>query len=155
MKYITPEEAKEYISVDDDVLGYPAEYFTRIQCLEEEWKGWENVIYYTNRKKHPLTRTGEGKYWIYVLSNISIPNMVKIGYTRLTPEERARKISSSTGVPTPFVIEFAFKCHEGEFLENEIHRSLDMYRVNNNREFFEMPVSEAINIVKQIGQKYI
>lgn len=155
MKYITPEEAKEYISVDDDVLGYPAEYFTRIQCLEEEWEGWENVIYYTNRKKHPLTRTGEGKYWIYVLSNVSIPNMVKIGYTRLTPEERARKISSSTGVPTPFVIEFAFKCHEGEFLENEIHRSLDMYRVNNNREFFEISVSEAINIVKQIGQKYI
>jgi hypothetical protein len=34
-KYITPEEAEEYINVDDDVLGYPAEYFTRVQCLED------------------------------------------------------------------------------------------------------------------------
>jgi hypothetical protein len=152
MKYITPEEAKEYINVDDDVLGYPAEYFTRVQCVEE---GWEDVIYYTSRKTHPLTRIGEGRYWIYILSNISIPNMVKIGYTKLTPEERAKQISSTTGVPTPFEIEFAFKCHEGEFLENEIHKSLDMYRVSNNREFFKMPINEAIDIVKQIGQKYI
>jgi hypothetical protein len=154
-KYITPEEAEEYINVDDDVLGYPAEYFTRVQCLEEGWEKWDDVFYYTNRKKHPLVRTGEGKYWIYVLSNTSMPDMVKIGHTKLTPEERARQISSTTGVPTPFVIEFAFKCHEGEFLENEIHKSLDMYRVSNNREFFKLPINEAIDIVKQIGQKYI
>ena len=152
MKYITPEEAKEYISVDDDVLGYPAEYFTRVQCLEE---GWEDVIYYTNRKKHPLNRESEGKYWIYILSNDSMPNMVKIGHTKLPPEERAKQISTGTGVPTPFKVEFAFKCHEGEFLEDEIHKCLDSYRINNNREFFGIKINEAINIVKEIGQKYI
>ena len=34
MKYITPGEAAEYISVKDDVLGYPTEYFTRVPCLD-------------------------------------------------------------------------------------------------------------------------
>lgn len=73
MKYITPEEAKNYISVDEDVLGYEAVYFTRIPCLEEGWDKWEEVVYYTNRKRHPLNRESEGKYWVYILSNDSIP----------------------------------------------------------------------------------
>jgi hypothetical protein len=155
MKYITPEEAKNYINVDEDVLGYEVVYFTRVPCLEEGEEKWEKVIYYTNRKKHPLNRESEGKYWIYILSNDSMPNMVKIGHTKLTPEERARQISTGTGVPTPFKVEFAFKCHEGEFLEDEIHKYLDSYRINNNREFFGIKINEAINIVKEIGQRYI
>jgi len=35
MKYITPEEAKNYINVDEDVLGYEVVYFTRVPCLEK------------------------------------------------------------------------------------------------------------------------
>jgi hypothetical protein len=155
MKYITPEEAKQFISDDEDMLGYPVEYFTRVPCLEDKWQGWEDVIFYTNRRKHPLSREGEGKYWVYILSNESMPSMVKIGYTKMTPEERAKQISTSTGVPTPFKVEFAFKCHEGEFLENEIHKYLDSYRVSSNREFFGIGVNEAIEIVKEIGKKYI
>lgn len=155
MKYITPEEAKNYISVDEDVLGYEAVYFTRVPCLEEGWNKWEEVVYYTNRKRHPLDRDSEGKYWVYILSNDSIPGMVKIGYTKLTPEERAKQISIGAGVPTPFKVEFAFKCHEGEFLENEIHKYLDSYRISNNREFFMIEINEAINIVKEIGKKYL
>jgi hypothetical protein len=84
-----------------------------------------------------------------------MPDMVKIGYTKLSPEERAKQISTGAGVPTPFKVEFAFKCHEGEFLEDEIHKYLDSYRINNNREFFGIKINEAINIVKEIGQRYI
>lgn len=155
MKYITPGEAAEYISVKDDVLGYPTEYFTRVPCLDNGWEGWEDVVYYTSRKKHPLDRNSEGKYWVYVLSNKSMPNIVKIGYTKLPPEERAKQVSIGAGVPTPFIVEFAFKCHEGEFLEHEIHKHLNAYRVSNNREFFGISVNEAIGVVKELGQKYI
>jgi len=81
--------------------------------------------------------------------------MVKIGYTKLMPEERAKQVSTSTGVPTPFKVEFAFRCYEGEFLENEIHRYLDSYRISSNREFFGIGVNEAIEVVKEIGKKYI
>lgn len=155
MQYITPNEAKEYISIQDDVLNYPVKYFTRIPCSEKGWETWENVVYYTNRKKYPLKRKGEGKYWIYVLSNESIPDLVKIGYTKLLPEERAKQMSMSTGIPTPFKVEFAFKCHDGEFLENEIHKYLDCHRVSSSREFFGISIEDAIDIIKEIGKRYI
>jgi hypothetical protein len=152
MRYITPYEAEKYISTQDDILGQPASYFTRIPCSEGKW---DYVFYYTDQKKYPIHREGEGKYWVYILSNESMPNIVKIGITKLTPEERAKQISASTGVPIPFKVEFAFKCHEGEFLENDIHIYLDSYRVNSNREFFKIDINEAIDVIKEIGKRYI
>ena len=64
-------------------------------------------------------------------------------------------VITGTGIPTPFKVEFAFKCHEGEFLEDEIHRYLDSYRISSNREFFGIGVNEAIEVVKEIGKRYI
>jgi hypothetical protein len=84
-----------------------------------------------------------------------MPDVVKIGYTKQTPEERAYQISSATGVATPFKVEYAFKCHEGEFLEAEIHRHLDSCRVNTNREFFSIGIKEAKEVIEEIGKKYV
>ena len=151
MKYLTPEEADKYVSVSDDMFKYPAEYFTLVPCVE---KNWENVIYYTGKKKLRSIREGEGRYWIYILSNEAMPGLVKIGYTISSPEERAVQISRSTGVALPFKVEFAFKAHEGEFLEKEIHTYLDAYRVNSQREFFAISVDKAKDIVIEIGKKY-
>ena len=41
---------------------------------------------------------GNGDQWVYVLSNPSSPGLLKIGYTKKQPEERAKQISSATGV---------------------------------------------------------
>ena len=40
--------------------------------------------------------------YVYILSNISMPGLLKIGMTRLDPTKRVKELSSSTGVPTPF-----------------------------------------------------
>jgi len=149
---LTVEEAQHYISCKDDLMGYPAEYYTLVPSGDGKW---DDVTYYTGKKKIGINRSGEGKYWIYVLSNESMPDVVKIGYTKQTPEERAYQISSATGVATPFKVEYAFKCHEGEFLEAEIHRHLDSCRVNTNREFFSIGIKEAKEIIEEIGKKYV
>ena len=151
MKYLTPEEAQEYISTKDDILGRDAVYYTLIPSTEE---GWEDVIYYTNRKKFISSIESEGRYWIYVLSNESIPDLIKIGYTSTPPEERAKEISRATGVALPYKVEFVFKCHEGMVLEKEIHSYLDEYRVNDRREFFKISINEAKDIITKIGEKY-
>ena len=151
MKYLTPEEAQEYISTKDDILGREAAYYTLIPSIEE---GWEDVIYYTNRKKFISSIESEGRYWIYVLSNESIPDLIKIGYTSTPPEERAKEISRATGVALPYKVEFVFKCHEGMVLEKEIHSYLDEYRVNDWREFFKISINEAKDIITKIGEKY-
>ena len=91
----------------------------------------------------------------YVLSNPSMPGLLKIGYTKNSPEERAQQISNATGVATPFKVDYAFKCHEGQFLEEEIHSYLDSHRVANNREFFKLELHEAVEAITKLGNKYI
>lgn len=152
---ITQEEAQAYVSKDDDLLGYPSEYFTMTPAPpDEDGREWDEVRYYTGRKKAFQGPGQEGKYWIYVLSNPSMPGLLKIGYTKNSPEERAVQISRSTGVAVPFEVAYAFKCHEGQFLEEEVHAKLDQYRVSNNREFFKMDLETAIEAISDLGKKY-
>ena len=75
--------------------------------------------------------------WVYCLSNPSMPDLVKIGMTERTPEERAKELST-TGVPTPFVIEFAKKVKNPTQKEATLHALLEKYaeRTNARREFF-------------------
>jgi hypothetical protein len=107
-------------------------YFTITPSAKGD--GWEDVTYYTARKKNIYSNKGEGNQWVYVLSNPTTPGLLKIGYTTQTPDERAKQISNATGVALPYKVEWAFKCFDGEQLEGEVHRKLREYRVNNQRE---------------------
>jgi hypothetical protein len=159
MKRITLEEANKYIPLDDDHTIQDlkkAKYFTLIPHPDPQKfsLGWEEVKYFTSKRKNIYTDRGEGNQWVYILSNPSIPNLLKIGYTNLTPELRAKQISSSTGVVIPFKIEWTLKCFDGLLFENEIHKALKDYRVNNQREFFQIDLEEAKKIIILIGEKY-
>lgn len=87
--------------------------------------------------------------YIYVLMNPSLQNMVKIGKTTRTPEERAKELSSNTGVPTPFVVVYSYLFEDCTLAENFVHTYLETkgYRVSSNREFFEIPINEAVDSV--------
>ena len=84
-----------------------------------------------------------------------MPNLVKIGHTKKEPDIRAKQVSRGTGVPTNFRVEFAFRCFNAESLEREIHKYLKPYRVNNNKEFFQMSLKEAENTIELLGQRYL
>jgi hypothetical protein len=156
LRRISQEEADTLISKEDDMLGYPVEYFTMTPLpVGADGREWDEVKYYTSRKRAFQGPNREGKYWLYVLSNPSMPGLLKIGYTKNSPEERAIQISKSTGVASPFKVEYSFKCHEGQFLEEEVHRYLDSYRVANNREFFKIELYEAVEAITKMGRKYI
>lgn len=155
MDRITTTQAKEYIPLSEDYSGKGievAEYFTLTPS--EKGDGWEDVTYYTARKKGMFADKGEGDQWVYVLSNPTTPGLLKIGYTKLTPDERARQISNATGVALPYNVEWAYKCFNGEQLEGEVHRKLKAYRVNSNREFFQIQLEEAKEVITLLGQNY-
>ena len=97
----------------------------------------------------------EGDEWVYVLTNPAIPNMVKIGYTKLDPLVRATKISRGTGVPLGFEVEWAYKCYKGERIEREVHMYFSKERVSKQREFFRVSLNDAKEIIEKIGSKYI
>ena len=50
----------------------------------------------------PEVAVGEGDEFLYVLVNDSMPGFIKIGRTENDPDDRARQLSSFTGVPTAF-----------------------------------------------------
>jgi hypothetical protein len=58
-------------------------------------------------------------------------------------------------VPVKFSVEFAFRCFNAHALENEIHKYLAAYRVNNDREFFQITVEEAKEAIQKLGQRYL
>jgi hypothetical protein len=156
MKRITDKVAKGFIPLRENYGNTGIEnaaFFTITPS--ERGEGWEDVTYYTEKKYGLYADQGEGDQWVYVLSNPSLPKeYLKIGYTKLKPEERATQISSATGVPTPYKVEWAYKCFNGEIIERMTHQKLKAFRVNNRKEFFHISLEEAKDNIILIGNKF-
>lgn len=90
-----------------------------------------------------------GPGWVYILSNEAHPHFVKIGFSTDDPEVRAAEISSPTGVPLPFVLEFKIYIDECGGLEVAVHQKLNEVRVNPRREFFRISVIEAARCIAE------
>lgn len=91
---------------------------------------------------------------VYVLTNDSMPGLVKIGMT--TRKDLSQRLNElyTTGVPQQFECAFACeveaeKCKD---LEKALHTAFDPQRVNPNREFFKIKPSQAIAILKCFDQ---
>lgn len=98
------------------------------------------------------------KGFVYVLSNPSMPGVLKIGKTTRSVDERARELSNETGIPTSFVVEHSTETIDCHNLERAVHYRLVKERVNDKREFFKLDLKDAINIVecvcKEIDPEY-
>jgi len=157
IKRITQKEAEDFIKVTEDYTGASAHYFTLTPSTNSQYpaeEGWDDVTYYTNRSKTLQFQPGTGKQYVYILTNDTMPGLVKIGYTKNDPSKRARQINAATGVAMDFNVEWAYPCYNGFELEQEVHRYLDSFRLNKNREFFRMTVDEAKSVVERLGKRY-
>ena len=72
---------------------------------------------------------------VYILSNKSMPGIIKIGYTANDPEQRAKELSS-TGVAEPFTVTHSWYGFDAYEAEQKLHKHFAHYRVNKHREFF-------------------
>lgn len=86
--------------------------------------------------------------FVYILSNESMPGILKVGATTKHPEDRAKELFS-TGVAVPFHVEFAIHCCDAFGVERFAHDSLSTQRVSSSREFFRVDLSYAIEVVLQ------
>ena len=159
LKRITLEYAQGLIKVDDDLTDAPAVYFTITPSNDPQMaaEGYEDVTYYTNRpKKIQIPKGMVGSQWVYVLTNPTMPGLCKIGFTKNKPSERVKQINSGTGVAMDFVVEWAFPCFNAHDVEKQVHKYLEDngFRVNKNKEFFNVSVNEAKAVVERIGEPY-
>jgi len=92
--------------------------------------------------------------YLYLLSNPSIPNLIKIGMTKNTPDERMEQLFS-TGVPEKFILEYSVIVPDSAVAERLAHTALNSYRHRSNREFFSVSVIEAVAIINSNIGTYI
>ena len=86
--------------------------------------------------------------WVYILVNPALPGMVKVGLTTRTPTQRAGELTSSSGVPLPFVVAWARAVSDCASVEASVHRMLDDRRVSGKREFFRVDVNTARQVIE-------
>ncbi len=88
--------------------------------------------------KHWFHRKAAAKEgFLYVISNPSMPGLVKVGMTSKPPAERMKSLYS-TSVPTPFEAEYFALCKDRIKSEAVAHQVLKSWRVNSRREFFRL-----------------
>ena len=89
----------------------------------------------------------EGAGWIYLLSTRELPDLLKIGMTTRTVEERLREINGATGVAFPFGVRRCWRVSDPGAAERLIHGALDAHRVRSDREFFRASFRDAATII--------
>lgn len=85
---------------------------------------------------------------IYILSNPSMPGIIKIGKTTKEDVKLRMKELYSSGVPLPFECEYAARVKSIDDVEKALHTAFSPNRLNPRREFFEIESGQAIAIIK-------
>jgi len=91
-------------------------------------------------------KTNEG--YIYIFSNKSFKDLIKIGSTMRDPIIRAKELSD-TSVPFPYQVEYKILTINCEILEKIIHQKLSSKRVDLEREFFNCSIEEAVQVINE------
>lgn len=90
---------------------------------------------------------------IYVLTNSSMPGLVKIGKTSRSDVESRMRELYSTGVPVPFECYYACQVENASKVEKSIHYAFGDLRVNTNREFFKINPDKIHAILQHLQIK--
>lgn len=92
--------------------------------------------------------------YIYILSNGAMPGLLKIGITSRDVQERVQELSSSTGVPHAFEIEYYCLTRDPEKIEEEVHERFSSYR-KKGKEFFSVSIEEAVRMIDSLVKNVV
>jgi hypothetical protein len=90
----------------------------------------------------------EARIWfVYVMKNEAMPNLVKIGKTA-DLAQRIADLSSPSGVPLLFEYHFAVEAQDAARLEKTLHQLFSENRVNLKREFFRLDPEKVVLAIR-------
>lgn len=95
--------------------------------------------------------------YIYILTNQSMPNIVKVGKTKNNPEIRLKQLSSATGVPEKFELYKCYEVKDYDEAEKFSHLILEKIfgRPNSSREFFSGQADEIAVILNEALARFL
>jgi len=85
--------------------------------------------------------------FVYVMSNPSMPNLYKIGFT-CNLKKRLYDLNSYSSTPLPFKIIYSARVDNAEADEKLAHSALAESRVNKKREFFK--AQSKIELIRKV-----
>jgi len=105
--------------------------------------------HYLSRFLNPqqIEENSESVGKIYVLSTRENRDILKIGYTNRTVEERVKEINSATGVLIPYGVRAMWVIKSAKEVEAELHNLLAPFRIRQDREFFQMDFLDAFKFI--------
>ncbi|GAX60554.1 sugar kinases, ribokinase family [Candidatus Scalindua japonica] len=90
--------------------------------------------------------------FVYIMTNNSMPGLVKIGMSQTVPTRRAKELET-TGVPESFELAYyAYFYNDMVQAEKKAHRTLSKY--HHKKEFFRTDVETAINSIENTGFRF-
>jgi len=97
--------------------------------------------------------TDESAAYIYLLTNSAFP-YVKIGFTEKSPKERAKELTTATGVPGEFKVadDWFVPKDQVRGIESEIHSKLKRDGKHHRKEFFNVSVQDAKRAIVEVLQ---
>lgn len=95
------------------------------------------------------TDLADDKNVLYIMRCMIMEGEVyKVGWTSKTAKERAKELSSASGVPKSFIVVKYWKHENPDKIEKDIHAILDPYRISENREFFKLEYKALERIIE-------
>ena len=85
--------------------------------------------------------------WVYLITNDSLPGLVKVGYSTKDPELRARELGN-TGVPGSYKVAHDFLVHSPRRVEQAVHLLLDDRR--EGKEWFRCSTDQACEAIETV-----
>jgi hypothetical protein len=82
-------------------------------------------------------------------------NTFKVGKTQRSPEERMKELTSETSNLGEYIVKSYFPVEDMDVAERVCHKRLSIYRIQRNREFFELPFPELFQIVKKTIKPFL
>lgn len=146
------EDSLEEIQSNSDLEKIKVEYFQVPQNRELDERG--NGMYSAAFNKFISFKESQGskpvgtRGIVYIISNPSMPGLVKVGKT-INLEDRLKSLYSS-GVPLPFRCVYAKQVENYSDVERKLHKGLNSHRENSNREFFRIAEEEVINFLELV-----
>ena len=78
-----------------------------------------------------------------------MPGLLKVGFTNRDVKERVGELSSVTGVPKVFQIEYYCLTRDVEEIEAEVHKHLSS-KWEQGKEFFAAPLVEVVELIDSL-----
>ena len=87
--------------------------------------------------------------WTYIITNMAMPDLVKVGFTMKDPQLRAEELNN-TGSPHPFVVQYDVLVNNPQQIEQKVHKELKDF--SEGKEWFRCSVERAIEAIIKIAK---